>query len=257
MSKSRGNVVGTTDFFKRYGADSARLFTLFAAPPEQELEWDEEGAVGQYRFLGRVWRKVSELIEKGLIDPKSEAPDIESLDNAGKTLLKTVHKTIKSVSRDLSPEAYSFNTAIARCMELLNAFYKYTAEKTEGDAKVSDADKALITFTVRSLLLLLAPMAPHISEQLWQDAGFAADASDSVHKNQWPQHKDALTIDDEIELVLQINGKIISKIVAPRGLSNPDAERLARDDAKIKAKLNGQQARKVIVVPNRLVNFVV
>jgi leucyl-tRNA synthetase len=258
MSKSRGNVVGTTDFFKRYGADSARLFTLFAAPPEQELEWDEEGAVGQFRFLGRVWRRVSESIEKKLINPASEAPDMGSLDDSGKTLLKMVHKTIKAVSRDLSPEVYSFNTAIARCMELVNAFYKFTADKTEGvSVEVSETDKALITFTSRSLLLLLAPMAPHISEELWQAAGFAKDPSDSIHKTPWPEYKDALTIDDEIELVLQVNGRIVSKLATQRGLSKPDAERLALEDPKVSAKLNGQEVRKVIVVPDKLVNLVV
>jgi leucyl-tRNA synthetase len=197
------------------------------------------------------------MIEKQLIDTASAEPDIASLDDAGKALLKTVHKTIKSVSRDLSQESFSFNTAIARCMELVNAFYKYTADKTEGDSPVSSEDKALITFTVRMLLLILAPMAPHISEQLWHDAGFAPQESDSVHKTQWPQHKDALTIDDEVELVLQVNGKIISKIAAPRGLPKPDAERLARDDVKLKAKINGQEVRKVIVVPDKLVNIVV
>ena len=123
------------------------------------------------------------MIEKNAIVPDFNAPNMESLDSTGKDMLKLVHKTIKSVSRDVSPELYSFNTAIARCHELNNAFYKYTAEKLEADnAAVTDAEKALISFAVKNLLLMLAPMAPHISEQLWHDAGFAKTESESIHK---------------------------------------------------------------------------
>src|SRR6185437_5971806 len=146
MSKSRGNVVGTTDFFKKFGADAARLFTLFAAPPEQELEWSEEGAIGQFRFLGRVWRLVQDLIDSKAIvtaDGKPACPPegmraYGELDARGKSLLQTIHFTIKSVTDDLSKERYQFNTAIARCMELVNALYKFTYETaTDGNGKES------------------------------------------------------------------------------------------------------------------------
>jgi len=258
MSKSRGNVVGTTDFFRKYGADAARLFTLFAAPPEQELEWSEEGAVGQFRFLGRIWRLVADLVEQGQINPKAHLKEDAGLDRAGKILLKLVHKTIKAVSNDLSPANFSFNTAIARCMELVNGLYKYVSEKTANETlNLTDKEKELVSSALKSLLLLLAPMAPHITEELWQMLGCAVSAQDSIHIARWPAYVQALTVDDEIELVLQVNGKIVSKITAPRGLGNQEAERLALDDVRIQGKVNDQSIRKVIVVPDRLVNIVV
>ena len=258
MSKSRGNVVGTTDFFKRYGADAARLFTLFASPPEQELEWSEEGAIGQYRFLGRIWRLVSDLAARGCIDPGAKEPDQALVDAAGKALLKLTHKTIKAVSQDLDPSCYGFNTAIARCMELVNGLYKYVSEKTTGNAlTVAEQEKQLLSFSIRNLLLLLAPMAPHICEELWHLTGHARRPDDSIHRAAWPPYIDGLTIDDEIELVLQVNGKIVSKVTAPRGLAQPDAQNLALNDAKIQSKIDGQSVRKVIVVPDKLVNVVI
>lgn len=249
MSKSRGNVVGTLDFFKRYGADAARLFTLFASPPESELEWNEDGAVGQFRFLGRIFRLVDDLLEKGSLKGDA-APEFEDLNSADKVVYKLVHKTVKAVSIDLSPERYLFNTAIARCMELVNGLYKYVQE-------CSEPNNVLLTYAVRHLLLVLAPMAPHLSEELWHRAGFAAGENDSIHVTAWPGFVEAYTIDDEIELVLQVNGKIVNKVSATRGMSRESAEALALDDEKIKIKLNGSGVRKVIVVPDKLVNVVI
>jgi leucyl-tRNA synthetase len=275
MSKSRGNVVGTTDFFKKYGADSARLFTLFAAPPEQELEWSDEGAIGQYRFLSRLWRLVQDLIEsKALIGADGKpacgpegitTPD--ELDARGKALLQAIHFTIKSVTDDLSRERYQFNTAIARCHELLSKLYKFASSSGEesngkdgGDEAVSaqftPREKSLLCFAVRSLLLVMAPMAPHITEELWHQAGFAKDASDSVHITMWPKYVAALTVSDTIELVLQVNGKVVSKAPASRGISEEDARALALADPKVQAKLEGVAVKRVVVVPNRLVNVV-
>jgi len=255
MSKSRGNVVGTLDFFKKYGADAARLFTLFAAPPEQELEWNEDSAVGQYRFLGRIWRLVDELLEKGCIDSKQvgAAIDTEKLDPAGKALIKQVHKAVKAVSTDLGNEHYGFNTAIARCMELVNALYKYVQEA----GQTLQGPSPLLTFAIRNLLLIIAPMAPHISEELWHLCGFASGAQDSIHTSSWPQFDEALTIDQDVELVLQVNGKIVNKVGVARGLDRQSAEDLAFGDDKMKAKLGGAQVRKVIVVPDKLVNVVI
>lgn len=265
MSKSRGNVVGTLDFFKRYGADAARLFTLFAAPPEQELEWNEEGAVGQYKFLGRVWRLVTELIENKVIDPEKVAAnnyrsvDHESLSGRDKSIHQLIHKTIKAVTSDLSPERYIFNTAIARCMEFVNGLTKYVAEVTDnnGNSSVSDEQRAILVESIRALLVSLAPMAPHISEELWHQAGFAKQTGKSVHVTEWPTFRDELTFDDEIELVLQVNGKIVSKVSAPRGLAKPQVEEIALNDTKMVTRINGSEIRKVIVVPDKLVNVVV
>lgn len=280
MSKSRGNVVGTTDFFKKYGADSARLFTLFAAPPEQELEWSEEGAIGQYRFLGRVWRIVSELIETGAVTAFHGTVEHDKLDTSGQNFHKLVHKTIKAVSNDLERGRYIFNTAIARCMELVNGLYKYAQElnarASEGNGKsktsltgegaatlapqghsLSTDELQLLSFAIRNLLLLLAPMAPHISEELWKQAGYITKDTDSIHITQWPTFDEALTIDNQIELVLQVNGKIVNKVPAARGLEKKTAEDLALADEKVKSKIEGQAIKKVIVVPDKLVNVVV
>lgn len=269
MSKSRGNVVGTTDFFKKYGADAARLFTLFASPPEQELEWSEEGAVGQFRFLSRIWRLVDELLEQGAI-VKGTTDDTEfsrkELGAAEQQLLSLLHKTVKAVSLDLSQERFIFNTAIARCMELVNGLYKFHSDRSESAsgknggssaAPYSDQQKALITLSIRRLLLILAPMAPHTSEELWQLCGFGGAAATSIHVTAWPKYLEELTIDSEIELVFQVNGKVVSKAQTQRGINKTDAEKLALDDSKIKAKIDGQTVRKVIFVPDKLVNVVI
>lgn len=271
MSKSRGNVVGTLDFFKRYGADSARLFTLFAAPPEQELEWSEEGAIGQFRFLSRVWRLGQDVIEAKLVNPASPGQkDLgkeglstsDGLDAAGKALLQAVHRAVKQVSEDLCQERYSFNTAIARCMELYNATDEFLRGRESGNGegtrwRLSNPEKDLAVFAVRSLLLLLAPMAPHISEELWQQAGFGGTGGTSIHETPWPGFKAELTISSEIELVLQVNGKIVAKQMAPRGLPQEEAKKLALSDEKMLQKIEGKDIRKVIVVPDKLVNVVV
>lgn len=278
MSKSRGNVVGTTDFFKKFGADAARLFTLFAAPPEQELEWSEEGASGQGRFLNRIWRLEQDLIDAGVLWGADGKPlcgpdgvtSSEGYNPKSKALLEAVHATIKAVSDDLSQQRYQFNTAIARCMELVNALYKFAYESaTNGNGKENESgelkvptnlaenDKRLLCFASRSLLLLMAPMAPHICEELWHMTRFGPDENSSIHEVAWPTYVQELTVSDTVELVLQVNGKIISKIQAERGLSEDQAKELAMADEKVQAKLTGSKVVKVVVVPNRLVNIVV
>jgi leucyl-tRNA synthetase len=259
MSKSRGNVVGTTDFFKRYGADAVRLFTLFAAPPEQELEWSEEGAVGQFRFLSRIWRLVQGLKERGELNPAADSIDPTELSAEGKSLLQLTHRTIKAVTDDLSQERFSFNTAIARCMELVNGLYAFVGEgsSNKGKTDFSQNDKDLVSFAVKNLLLCMAPMAPHITEELWHQVGIAKTANDSIHVHPWPKYIDTLTISDEIELVLQVNGKIVNKIMVGRGITKEKLEEIALSDDKVKSKLNGSAARKIIVVPNKLVNVVI
>ncbi len=255
MSKSRGNVVGTSAFFKEYGADSARLFTLFAAPPEQELEWSEEGAVGQYRFLGRLWRFAYALKAEKIIDPSVQSDiDCAQLGPAAADLLRLTHKTIKAVSNDLQANRYIFNTAIARCMELLNALYKFTSDKTNKD---SLPDKQLLGFSISNLLLLLAPMAPHITEEIWHTLGFATGVNDSIHTHAWPTYDQKLTIDNLIELVFQVNGRIVDKQIVERGLDKAAAEALALSNPKVRAKIDGQPIKKIIVVQDKLVNVVI
>ena len=280
MSKSRGNVVGTTDFFKKYGADSARLFTLFAAPPETELEWSEEGAVGQFRFLSRIWRLVQDLIDAGILSKDSRTAKqfgekgLAANDNfttPAKALLQITHRTIKTVSEDLQTDRYQFNTAIARCMELVNQLYSFTASKAqEGGGNRADEspeigalrsctkeEKELLSFSSRSLLLLLAPMAPHLAEELFQQSGFAARPGESIHTTRWPGFTTELTITDEFELVLQLNGKIVSKSTVKRGISESDARALALADNNVQRRLEGREPKKIIYVKDRLINIVV
>lgn len=265
MSKSRGNVVGTTDFFKKFGADSARLFTLFAGPPEQEIEWSEEGSIGQFRFLGRIWRLVQDLMDSGVLAGRGSASvtSAEGLSGADKNLLQLTHRTIKAVSEDLSPERYAFNTSIARCMELVNGIYGFMSSHS-GNGKnggttggMSETEKELVAFAVRSLLLLMAPMAPHITEELWHQAAFAAGSNDSIHVTRWPGYVSELTVADEIELVVQVNGKIVMKTTVGRGISEPDARDLALQDDRVKTKLGGQEVRRVVFVKDKLLNIVV
>jgi leucyl-tRNA synthetase len=264
MSKSRGNVVGTTAFFKQYGADSARLFSLFAAPPEQELEWSEDSAVGQYRFLGRLWRMGHALKEKGVVLQFNTEFDESKLQSGAIALLRKTHKTIKSVSEDLESERYIFNTAISKCMELLNSLYKFVGEKvtdnngaSNGAKPCTDLETQIISFAYSNLLLLLAPMAPHITEEIWQHLGFAKAKDDSIHIHEWPKYDQKLTIDNEIELVLQINGKVVSKQWVKRGLTKADAEAIALSDDKMKSKIDNRPVQKVIVVIDKLVNVVI
>jgi len=269
MSKSRGNVVGTSAFFKEYGADSARLFTLFASPPEQELEWSETGAIGQNRFLNRLWRMAGQLNTGGqIVDVRAVNINPAELSQEAQDLLRRAHKTIKAVTYDLQPERYIFNTAIARCMELLNRLYEFVGErKSAGKSsngsgnvaveKMSLLDKQLVSYCIRSLLLLLAPMAPHITEELWHILKFAKSESDSIHTHTWPEYLESLTLDDEIELVLQVNGKIVSKLTVPRGIAASEAEALALADEKMLHKINAHTVRKVIVVKDKLVNVVI
>lgn len=269
MSKSRGNVVGTTAFFKQYGADSARLFTLFAAPPEQELEWSEEGAVGQHRFLNRLWRLAFDLVDARAIQVANGPPlDIASLGTTAASLLRLAHKTIQAVSLDLEPERYVFNTAIARCHEFLNGIYKYAGEikvigkdaHSHGNGSVraiAETDRQLLSFCLKNLLILLAPMAPHITEELWTTIGFSQYDKLSIHVHDWPSYETALTVDETIELVLQVNGKVVSKKNVPRGIGRVEAEQIGLKDDKILIKINGQSIRKVIFVPDKLVNVVI
>ncbi len=265
MSKSRGNVVGTTAFFRQYGADSARLFSLFASPPEQELVWSEDSAIGQYRFLGRLWRFACTLQEYGLGGNTTKTEFDESeLPPAAASLLKFTHKTIKAVSEDLEKEHYIFNTAIASCMKLLNAIYKFAGDRAledNGGSKkwqsLGEAEKQIVVFAYSNLLLLLAPMAPHITEQIWHELGFAKTKDDSIHIHAWPKYEAKLTVDDQIELVLQINGKVVSKQIVRRGLKKAEAESIALKDSKIISKIDNRPVQKIIVVIDRLVNVVI
>lgn len=218
MSKSRGNIVDPDSMIKDYGADALRLFILFAAPPETELEWDERGLEGAFKFLNRVWRIQENLIDK-----------------APQEVLKSLHKTIKKVSLDFSE--FKFNTAIASFMELTNVIYQQGADKD----------------VFSKLIIMLSPIVPHFAEELWQILG----NPESIFKARWPQYDAELLVEENVELVIQINGKVRSKIEIPRDTSEERLKELVQKDEKLILWLEGKTPKKIIIVPQKLINIVI
>ncbi|MDU4960725.1 MAG: leucine--tRNA ligase [Sporomusaceae bacterium] len=240
MSKSKGNVVSPEEIVRKYGADTARLFILFAAPPERDLEWSDQGVEGAYRFLSRLWRIVAHYAPQFNGQESGEA----SLTKPERELRRVLHVSIKRVSDDIG-DRFNFNTAISAIMELVNAMYQLKDEP--------NVNPGLLRETVSALLRLLAAFAPHITEELWHEAGFTG----SVHKQEWPVYDPEAVKVDEMEVVLQINGKVRDKILVPAGIDAPTLEKLALAQEKVQSLIDGKQVVKVICVPQRLVNIVV
>ena len=243
MSKSKGNVVSPEEIIAKYGADTARLFILFAAPPERDLEWSEQGVEGAFRFLSRLWRIVEYYAT--YISPSGEEQPGEDSSKAAKELRRVLHHTIKKVTDDIGGR-FNFNTAISAIMELVNAMHTFREQQ-------ANIPPALAKETVCNLLKLLAPFAPHIAEELWSEIG----ESGSVHKQQWPVFDSEAIKVDEVEIVLQINGKVRDKLLIPVGIDAAELEKKALEQEKVKVLLEGKQVVKVICVPQKLVNIVV
>ena len=240
MSKSLGNVVSPEEIIKKYGADTARLFILFAAPPDRELDWSDAGAEGSYRFLNRVYRLVYEFKKKYPEVPaefKIEGP-------ADKSLNYMLNAAIKKVSEDVGGR-YSFNTAISTIMELVNEMYKYK----EGEK----VNAGLLGKAVKDLILILSPFTPHICEEMWEHMG----QSESLVSMPWPEYDEAALIKDEVEVVIQVNGKLKDKIFAANNSDRAELEKAALENKNIQTLLEGKTVVKVVVVPNKLVNIVV
>ncbi|HRZ13906.1 MAG TPA: leucine--tRNA ligase [Candidatus Omnitrophota bacterium] len=218
MSKSRGNIVDPDSMIQKYGADALRLFMLFAAPPETELEWDDRGLEGSFRFLNRVWRIQADIKDQ-------VAPGVT----------RALHKAIQKITDDV--ENFKFNTAIAGMMELVNEIYKNGADKPIYEA----------------LLIMLAPMVPHFCEELWETLGH----KESIFKAQWPVCDPALLVEESVEMVIQVNGKVRSRIVVPTDTPAEKLKELIIADARSQEYLQGKPMRKFIVVPNKLINIVV
>ena len=243
MSKSKGNVVSPEEIIGTYGADTARVFMLFAAPPERDLEWSDQGVEGAHRFLGRVWRIVDHFAASVA---KGEAIyDVTTLTKVEKELRRVLHTTIKKVTEDVG-NRFNFNTAISSIMELVNAIY---TAKDKGEA----LNDSLMREVISSLLRLLAPFAPHITEELWNEV----ISEGSVHKEKWPEYDAAATVLDEVEIVLQINGKVRDKIIVAAGLDAKGLEEKAMQQDKVQAAIDGKKVVKVICIPNKIVNIVV
>lgn len=243
MSKSLGNVVSPEEILEKYGADTARLFILFAAPPERELEWSDKGVEGSFRFLNRVWRIVYAFLPE--IEKKVTNYDVAALTEADKDLRRVLHGTIKKVTADIDVR-FNFNTAISSLMELVNALYAYKEA-------VAAPNAGLVYEATSALVKMLAPFVPHMCEELW-DGAF--DPTASVHTQSWPEYdEDALKVDN-IEIVLQVNGKVRGRLVVPAAATKEELEKIAMEDANVKAHIGDATVRKVICVPGRLVNVV-
>ncbi|BBB92740.1 MAG TPA: leucine--tRNA ligase [Methylomusa anaerophila] len=243
MSKSRGNVVSPEDIIARYGADTARMFILFTAPPERDLEWSDQGVEGAYRFLGRLWRIIDHY--SAIVKEDASSCNPAALNKEERELRRVLHLTIKKVTEDVGLR-FNFNTAISSIMELVNAMYALKEQEVV-------PQPGLVREVISGLLRLLAPFAPHITEELWSET----IAEGSVHKQQWPSFDAAAVQVDEVEIVLQINGKVREKVVVPVGLTAKELEKTALSQEKVQELIAGKEIVKVVCVPKKLVNIVI
>lgn len=236
MSKSKYNGVDPLEVMGKYGADTARMFILFKAPPEKDLEWDDADVEGQFRFLNRVWRIVTEFAEITTSKPKNR-----ELTKVEKDLKRAIHTAIKEVSEDLNGD-YQFNTAVSELMKLSNALSEANCQES-----------IVYSEGIETLLKLLAPFAPHIAEELWQIIG----KTGSIHTQIWPEHEPEALVVDEITLVIQINGKTRGTLQVPATANHQTLEEYARNSEVSQRHIGDKTIKKVIVVPGKLVNFVV
>lgn len=244
MSKSLGNVVSPEEIIAKYGADTARLFIMFAAPVERELEWSDQGVEGSFRFLNRVWRIVAHFETE--LEQHITSYDTSNLNEEDKKLRLVLHSSIKKITEDIE-QRFNFNTAISTMMELVNALYNY-----KDTAKTANA--GLIYETISKLLLVMAPFVPHITEELWNKV---IDDKHSVHKEAWPKYDPEAIKVDEVEILVQVNGKPKDRMMVSTSLSKDELSKIALEDATVKAAIGDKKVIKVIAVPGRLVNIVV
>ena len=244
MSKSKGNIVDPDDMVRRYGADTTRLFTLFAAPPEKDLEWNEQGVEGCFRFLERVWRLLLPLAP-GLAGAPRPGVGEGAGDPRRAALRRRVHRTIERVTTDIEKRLH-LNTPVAALMELLNGLQDFCRDAT-------DADLPYIKEAGLTLALLLQPFAPHISEELWEGLGGEGQA----RRQPWPAAAGRWLEEDEVEIAVQVNGRLRGRLRVPPSLSEPEAVARARADARVAAHLEGRTVRKIVFLPGRLLNIVV
>ena len=254
MSKSKNNGVDPEEIVKEYGADPARVFTLFAAPPEKELEWNVNGLAGAYRFINRLFLIISdsfEFADKNAGKEDNYGIDLSKRSEKDEEIQKKLHQTVKKVTESIEDD-FHFNTAIAAVMELLNDMTTYKQEVIDKN-DVSTESKKIWKEVLDKVILLIAPFAPHIADELWEIIGNKT----FTFEEEWPTFEEELTKEHKMNLVVQINGKIRETIPAKIGLPKEEYEKLAFDSEKIKKAVEGKEIVKVIVVPNKLVNIVV
>ena len=239
MSKSLGNVVSPAEIIEKYGADTARMFILFAAPPERELDWSDKGVEGSYRFLNRIWRLVAEFVEKGNHVPG----EYEIRNDADKKLAYTLNYTVKKVTEDVR-DRFNFNTAISSVMELVNEMYKY---------KEGEINDALYSTAIETMVTILSPFVPHITEELWENLGHEG----FVYEQPWPAYDESALVRDEVEIVVQINGKNKEKMNMPGEISRDEMLEIAGNNDIVRGLIGEKNVVKMIAVPGRLINIVV
>jgi leucyl-tRNA synthetase len=230
MSKSKGNVVSADMLAEKFGADTARMFVLFAGPPEKEIDWRNDSAEGIYRFLGRVYRFVTRTVDR--------APDLPGASD--KKVLRKLHQTLKKITEDFESR-WHFNTCIASIMELVNVLY----------AEEENISGAVTAEVAEKLALMLAPFAPYISQEIWEELG----REGPVFRQSWPAFDPELAKEEEAEIVVQVNGKLRARVYAPFGTSKEGLEALATE--QVRSMLSGKHVVKIVTVPDKLVNIVV
>ena len=240
MSKSVGNIVSPDEIIEKYGADTARLFILFAAPPEKELEWSDTGVEGSYKFINRVYRLIAQLAE----DTQGIPPVYSAETKDDKQLNYILNNTIRRVSEDIE-KRFNFNTAISAIMELTNEMYRYK--------ELEDVNMGLLRYAAEILVLILSPFIPHVCEEMWEGLGFV----EPVYCAQWPKYDEKALVKDSVEIVVQINGKVKTKLEVPSGLSKEEFEKSCMEEPAVKALTEGKNVVKVIAVPGKLLNIVV
>jgi leucyl-tRNA synthetase len=233
MSKNKGNVVSADDMIDRFGADTGRVFELFAAPPEKDLEWTDAGAEGCYRFLGRVFRFITRNLDGS---PRTEPTA------ADRKLQRKLHQTIRKVTDDFETR-WHFNTSIAGVMELVNEAYSLESELSS----------PVLADFIEKLTLMLGPFAPYMTQEIWEMMG----RDGLVFRQPWPEADEELAKEEGAEVILQVNGKLRSKAMVPFGTPKEELERIAKADEKIQPHIAGKTIAKIIVVPDKLVNIVV
>jgi leucyl-tRNA synthetase len=241
MSKSKGNVVDPDSLISRYGTDTVRVFSMFAAPPERDLEWNDQGVEGAYRFINRIWNTVYRNQNSPFSD---ELKAGKKLSGTALQLLRKTHQTLKKVTASIERD-YHFNTAIAALMELLNEITSFTPADSN--------DSGVLGFSMRRLVLLISPFAPHIAEELWRVMGEGR----SIFKEKWPSWDEEIARDERVELVIQVNGKVRAKCMIPAGLDDEAIKEKAFGDPKLQEHIQDRPVRKVIIVKGKLVNIVV
>jgi leucyl-tRNA synthetase len=244
MSKSKGNVVSPDDLVRDYGADTLRLYTLFIGPPEKYAEWSDQGIEGASRFLRRVWRRIYE--NKAMLESAAGLKcDLKKMDTPERNLYRKLHETIDSVTKGMEG-GFHFNTAIAQIMELSNAIDDCGVSADSGEQK-----KAVYRSAIETLVVLLSPFAPHIAEELHEELGYKT----SVLKEKWPELDSSALSRSEVEIVIQVNGKVRGRLTVPTDIAQKELETLALANRDAAPYLQGKTVRKVIVVPNKLVNI--